>query len=71
MSGDLRGGQELLIKLVGGKVYPVLILPVPHGNGEGQDLDIQLLLHLGRNVRGRIGNKLNVSHLGLLIEIKE
>ena len=36
MSGDLRCRQQHIIKFRGGKINAVLILPAPHGDGEGK-----------------------------------
>ena len=62
VGGDLRGGQEHLIELVGGEVDAVIQLPVPHGDGEGERLDIQLLPQLGGDVGGGVGGEFDMSH---------
>lgn len=62
VGGNLGGGQQRLVKGLGCKIHAVLILPVPHGNGEGQHLDAQLPGQGGGNVRGGVRGKFNPSH---------
>lgn len=66
VGGNLGGGQEHAVKLLGREVHTVPILLVPHGDGEGQRLDVQLLPKLSGDVGGGIGQKLDASHIGLL-----
>ena len=66
MGGDLRGAEQHPVKLLRSKIIAVFILLVPHGDGEGEHLNIQLLPQSAGDVGGRIGNHFYVSHSGLL-----
>ena len=66
MSGNLGGAEQHAVKLFRCKIIAVLVLLVPHGNGEGQHLNIQFLPQGAGDIGGRIGNHFYVSHSGLL-----
>ena len=62
VGGDLRRGQEHVVKLLGGEIEAVPQLPLPHGDGEGQDLDGVFLPQSGRDVGGGVRQKFDLSH---------
>ena len=62
VSWDLGAVQQHLKELVGSEIKAVHILPVAHCDGEGEDLDLQLLPQSGGDIGSGVGRKLDTSH---------
>ena len=64
VGGDFGGGQQHVVELLGGEIKAVGQLPVLHGDGEGEYLDIQFLPQGGGDIGGGIGGKFDTGHRG-------
>ena len=62
VGGNFGGRQKHIVKLLGSKVKAVLILPVSHGDGEGEHLDSQLLPQPGGDIGGGVGGEFDARH---------
>ena len=68
VGGNLGRSGEHGVKFIRGEIHLVQVLPVLHGDGKGQNADVQRRPQVGGDVGGGIRQKLNTSHNGLLIK---
>ena len=67
MGGGLGGREQHIVKLLRREVKAVGVLPVLHGDGEREHLDVQLLPQGGWDVGGGVCGKFDACHRQVLL----